>query len=148
MLKEGDSAPNFSLFASDDSKISLDQFKGKTVILFFYPRDNTPGCTKEACNFRDDFNLYKNSVIIGISKDSIKSHKNFISKYNLPFLLLSDPDKEVLELYGVWKEKAMYGKRFMGVERSTFIIDPDGKIKKIFRKVKVDKHSKEVIDNI
>jgi peroxiredoxin Q/BCP len=148
MLKEGDSAPDFSLPASDNSNITLSQFSEKTVILFFYPRDNTPGCTKEACEFRDNFNLYEGCVILGISKDSIKSHNSFISKYNLPFLLLSDQDKKVLDLYGVWKEKTMYGKTSMGVERSTFIIDPDGKIKRIFRKVKVEGHSKGVIDNI
>jgi len=150
MLQEGQDAPDFTLQASDGNDVSLSQFKGQTVILYFYPRDNTSGCTKQACSFRDDMNLYteKAAIILGVSKDSIKSHNNFIEKHNLPFILLSDPEKEVLQLYGVWQEKTMYGKKAMGVVRSTFVIDPEGKIKKIFSKVKVDGHSEKVLESI
>ncbi len=149
-IQEGNKAPIFNLPASNGETISLDQYKGQYVILYFYPKDNTPGCTKEACQFRDDFNTYKkkNCIILGISKDSIDSHKKFIEKQNLPFLLLSDPNNEVCELYSVWKEKMNYGKKYMGIERTTFIIDPNGNIQKIFKKVKVDGHSNNILENI
>ncbi|MDH4128244.1 MAG: thioredoxin-dependent thiol peroxidase [Spirochaetota bacterium] len=148
MIEEGKPAPDFSLTASNNETVTLSQFKSKNVILYFYPKDNTPGCTREALSFRDDYKHYteKNTVILGISKDSIKSHCNFIEKHNLPFLLLTDPDAKVCELYDVIKEKVNFGKRYLGIERSTFIIDPDGKIKKIFRKVKVDSHSKQILE--
>lgn len=148
MPEVGKKAPDFKLSDQDGNKVSLKDFKGKKVVLYFYPKDNTSGCTKEACNFRDDFPKFKktDAVILGISPDSVSSHKKFAEKYNLPFTLLSDEGKEVVEEYGVWKEKSMYGKKYMGVERTTFIIDEEGKIKKIFNKVKVDGHNSEVIE--
>lgn len=148
MLEVGKKAPDFALPDQDGNKVSLKDFAGKKVVLYFYPKDNTSGCTKEACNFRDDFPKFKKSsaVILGISPDSVNSHKKFAEKYNLPFILLSDEDKKVLEKYNVWKEKSMYGRRYMGVERTTYIIDENGKIKKIFNKVKVDGHNQEVMD--
>ena len=148
MVEENKNAPAFSLTDQDGKNVSLKDFKGKNVVLYFYPKDNTSGCTKEACNFRDEFPDFKKlkAVILGVSPDSVSSHKKFEDKYNLPFRLLSDEKKDVLEKYGVWKEKSMYGRKYMGVERSTFIIDKTGKVKKIFRKVKVDGHNKEVME--
>ena len=150
MLEIGKKSPDFTLPDQDGKKISLKDFIGKKVVLYFYPKDNTSGCTKEACNFRDDFPKFKKSdaVIIGISPDSSASHKKFIEKYDLPFTLLSDEDKKVLEKYEVWKEKSMYGRKYMGVERTTYIIDEKGKIKKIFNKVKVDGHNQEVMEEL
>lgn len=148
MLEVGKKAPDFSLLDQDGKKVSLKDFLGKKIILYFYPKDDTSGCTKEACSFRDEFPKFKktHAVILGVSPDSIKSHKKFIDKYDLPFSLLADEEKKVLEKYGVWKEKSMYGRKYMGVERTTFIIDVEGKIKKIFNKVKVDGHNKEVME--
>lgn len=148
MLEVGKKAPDFTLLDQDGKKVSLKDFKGKKIVLYFYPKDNTSGCTKEACNFRDDFPKFKktDAVIIGISPDSVSSHKKFVEKYNLPFTLLADEEKNVVEKFGVWKEKSMYGKKYMGVERTTFIIDEAGKIKKIFNKVKVDGHNAEVME--
>jgi len=148
MVEEGHKAPAITLKDQDDVKISLNELIGKNVVLYFYPKDNTSGCTKEACDFRDDFpNFGKlNAVILGVSPDSVESHKKFATKYKLPFSLLSDEKKEVIEKYGVWKEKSMYGRKYMGVERSTFIIDKNGIVKKIFRKVKVADHSREVTE--
>ena len=148
MPEVGKKAPDFTLLDQDGKKVSLKDFTGKKVVLYFYPKDNTSGCTKEACNFRDEFPKFQKSdaVIIGISPDSVNSHKKFAEKYNLPFTLLSDEDKKVLEKYEVWKEKSMYGRRYMGVERTTYVIDENGKIKKIFNKVKVDGHNKEVME--
>ena len=147
MVDEGKKAPLFTLENQDGKKISLKDFAGKNVILYFYPKDNTSGCTKEACNFRDDFPKFgkMNVVILGVSPDSVQSHKKFSQKYKLPFDLLSDEKKQVLEKYEVWKEKSMYGRKYMGVERSTFVIDKTGKAVKIFRKVKVDNHNDEVM---
>ncbi len=147
MLEVGKKAPDFVLPDQDGKKVSLKDFKGKKIVLYFYPKDNTSGCTKEACNFRDEFPKFKKSsaVIIGVSPDSVGSHKKFAEKYDLPFMLLADEDKKVLQLYDVWKEKSMYGKKYMGVERTTYIIDENGKIKKIFNKVKVDGHNEEVM---
>lgn len=147
MLKIGSKAPSFSLPSTDGKKLSLKDFKGKKVVLYFYPKDMTSGCTQEACDFRDSFPNFKKlkSVVIGISPDSIESHQKFIDKYELPFILLSDEKKEVLSKYGVWKEKSMYGKKYMGVERTTVVIDEDGKIFKVFEKVKVLGHVEEVI---
>ncbi len=138
----------FQLPDQNGLEVSLDDYKGKWVIVYFYPKDNTSGCTKEACNFRDDFPDFKKlkAVILGISPDSIESHKKFADKFDLPFSLLSDEKKLVHEKYGVWKEKSMYGRKYMGVERSTFIIDKTGKVRKIFRKVKVADHNKEVME--
>ena len=148
MVEEGLKAPALTLKDQNDIKISLNQFTGRNVVLYFYPKDNTSGCTKEACNFRDDFpNFGKlNAVILGVSPDSVESHKKFAAKYDLPFSLLSDEKKEVIEKYGVWKEKSMYGRKYMGVERSTFIIDKNGIVRKIFRKVKVADHNSEVTE--
>jgi peroxiredoxin Q/BCP len=148
MLQEGKKAPDFKLKDQEGKTIALSDFKGKNVILYFYPKDNTSGCTAEACNFRDEFPKFKNinAVILGVSPDSVESHQKFVKKYNLPFRLLSDEKKEVLEKYEVWKEKNMYGRKYMGVERTTFIINPDGTIGKIFRKVKVADHNKEVLE--
>jgi len=148
MVEENKKAPAFSLKDQDNKDVSLNDFKGENIVLYFYPKDNTSGCTKEACNFRDDFPDFKKlkAVILGISPDSVSSHKKFAGKFDLPFRLLSDEKKLVLEKYGGWKEKSMYGRKYMGVERSTFIIDKTGKVKKIFRKVKVDGHNKEVME--
>lgn len=148
MVEEGKKAPDFTLPDQNGEKVKLSDLKGKYVVLYFYPKDDTPGCTKEACNFRDSFPKFDktDAVILGVSPDSVASHKKFAEKYKLPFQLLADEDKKVVEKYGVWKEKSMYGKKYMGVERTTFIIDPEGKIKKIFPKVKVDNHHKEVLE--
>lgn len=148
MIEEGKKAPNFKLKDQNGETISLDSFKGKNVVLYFYPKDDTSGCTKEACNFRDEFPKFSkiDAVILGVSPDSIESHKKFAAKYKLPFSLLSDEKKEVCEKFGVWQEKSMYGKKYMGVVRTTFIIDEKGIIKKIFPKVKVEDHNKEVME--
>ena len=147
-LKVGDKAPSFKLKNQDAKTISLSDFKGKPVVLYFYPKDDTSGCTKEACNFRDEFPKFGKlkAEIIGVSADSVESHKKFAQKYKLPFNLLSDEKKEVLEKYGVWQEKSMYGRKYMGIVRTTVIIDSSGKISNIFPKVKVDVHNKEVIE--
>lgn len=148
MIEVGDLAPEFSLYNQDEKKISLEDYLGKNVILYFYPKDDTSGCTKEACSFRDNIPKFSkaDAVILGISPDSVKSHKKFSEKYKLPFNLLADEEKKVIEKYGVWKEKSMYGRKYMGVERTTFIIDEKGKIKKIFNKVKVEGHENEVLE--
>ena len=147
-LKIGDDAPDFTLPTDNDGEVTLSQFKGKNVIVYFYPKDNTPGCTTESCDFRDqqpDFaNL--NAEIIGISKDSVKKHNNFKAKYDFNFPLASDEDTDVCERYGVWQEKSMYGKTFFGIVRSTFLIDENGKIAHIWPKVKVKGHVDEVRD--
>lgn len=150
MLEEGKKAPSFKLKDQNGKLVSLNDFKGQNIVLYFYPKDDTSGCTKEACNFKDDLPKFGklNAVILGVSPDSIESHKKFAAKYKLPFTLLSDEEKEVIKKYDVWKEKSMYGRKYMGVERSTFIIDKQGKISKIFRKVKVDKHNDEVMASI
>jgi len=143
MLEVGNKAPSFKLKNQDGKTISLTDLKGKKVVLYFYPKDDTPGCTKEASSFRDEFPKFGglNAVILGVSPDSAESHKKFIAKYKLPFDLLCDENKEVLEKYEVWKEKNNYGKISMGVERTTYIIDENGIIKKIFNHVKVEGHS-------
>jgi peroxiredoxin Q/BCP len=148
MPEEGSKAPDFKLKNQNGETISLNDFKGKNVVLYFYPKDDTSGCTAEACSFRDDFPKFEktDAVILGISPDSVESHKKFEQKYRLNFNLLSDEKKEILQKYEVWKEKNMYGRKYMGVERTTYIIGPEGKIKKIFRKVKVSGHNKEVLD--
>lgn len=150
MLNVGDKAPEFKLKNDAGEEIALKDFKGKNVVLYFYPKDDTPGCTKEACDFRDLQKKFdkKNAVIIGVSPDSVDSHVKFKKKYGLPFYLLSDPDKKMLESYGVWKEKSMYGRKYMGVERTTILIDAAGKIDKIFPKVSVTGHVDEVFSSI
>lgn len=147
-LKVGDNAPNFSLRDQNGNSVSLDSFLGKKVIVFFYPKDDTPGCTVEACNFRDDFEMYeeKNAVLLGISKDGEESHKKFISKFDLPFRLLCDEDHAVAEAYGAWGEKSMYGRKYIGIIRSTVVVDADGKVEKVFEKVKPKDHSKELLE--
>ncbi|KUG27055.1 thiol peroxidase, bcp-type [hydrocarbon metagenome] len=150
MIKEGNKAPTFSLPDSNGKKISLKDFLGKKVVLYFYPKDMTSGCTKEACDFRDthpDFKKLK-TVVLGVSPDSVDSHKKFSDKYELPFILLSDENIKVLHDYGVWKEKSMYGRKYMGVERTTVIIDETGIIRKIFPKVKVNGHVEEVLKEL
>jgi thioredoxin-dependent peroxiredoxin len=146
-LNIGDKAPYFTLLGDDGNEHSLKDFKGKKIVLFFYPKDDTSGCTKEACSFRDNSTLIKKkgAVVLGVSGDSVESHKKFVSKYDLNFVLLSNEDKSVLDAYGVWKEKSMYGRTFMGIERTTFIIDEQGKISHVFPKVKVDGHTEEVL---
>ena len=146
-ISEGDKAPTFTLEADGESIINLKDFRGKTVVLYFYPKDSTPGCTKEACDFRDHIQAFtkRNITIIGVSKDSIKRHDNFKAKYELPFTLVSDNDNKVCETYGTWVEKSMYGKKYMGIERSTFLIGPDGVILKVWRKVKVSGHVENVL---
>ncbi len=148
MLQVGDKAPDFKLKSDQDKEVSLKDFLGESeVVLYFYPKDNTPGCTKEACSFRDNIQPIqaKNAVVLGISPDSVKSHQSFINKQNLNFTLLSDPDHEVAEAYGVWGEKSMYGKKYMGILRSTFVIGKDGRIKHVFEKVKPEGHAREVL---
>ncbi|MGB5288697.1 MAG: thioredoxin-dependent thiol peroxidase [Ignavibacteriaceae bacterium] len=147
-LKVGNKAPSFKLKNQDGKVISLSDLKGKPVVLYFYPKDDTSGCTKEACNFRDEFPKFgkMKAEIIGVSADSVESHKKFAQKYKLPFNLLSDEKKVVLEKYGVWQEKSMYGRKYMGIVRTTFIINGNGKISKIFPKVKVDEHNIEVME--
>ncbi|HEY2081398.1 MAG TPA: thioredoxin-dependent thiol peroxidase [Verrucomicrobiae bacterium] len=146
-LKEGDIAPGFSAMTNGGGKISLADLKGKNVILYFYPKDDTSGCTKEACGFRDEFAEFKKrgAVILGVSPDSVKSHDKFVKKYNLPFTLLADEDKKIVEAYGVWGQKVFWGRKYMGVYRVTFLIGPDSRIKKIWPDVKPEEHVKEVL---
>jgi peroxiredoxin Q/BCP len=147
-VTEGAAAPAFTLESSTGRKVSLKDLKGKKVVLYFYPKDDTPGCTKEACNFRDAIADLKKegAVVLGVSPDDVASHQKFVGKYQLPFELLADTDHAVAEKYGVWKEKSMYGKKYMGIERTTFLIDASGKLARIFPKVKVDAHSDEVLE--
>ncbi|MDI6766375.1 MAG: thioredoxin-dependent thiol peroxidase [Bacteroidota bacterium] len=146
-LKVGDPAPIFSLPDAEGKTLSLSDFKGKKVIVYFYPKDDTPGCTKEACTFRDYFVRLerRGAAVVGISADTIESHHKFSEKYKLPFPLLSDESKEVIKTYGAWKKKWFMGKSFMGIERTTFIIDEEGKIAQIFPRVIVDKHIWEIL---
>jgi peroxiredoxin Q/BCP len=146
-LKINDKAPSFTLLSTEGKEISLDDFKGKKVVLYFYPKDDTPGCTKEACSFRDNLARVKKkgAVVFGISADAVKSHQKFTEKYDLNFPLLSDETKEILNAYGVWKKKSFMGKSYMGIERTTFIIDEQGMVVFIFPKVKVDGHVDEIL---
>ncbi|MEQ1642038.1 MAG: thioredoxin-dependent thiol peroxidase [Pyrinomonadaceae bacterium] len=148
MLKEGDKAPAFEANDQDGNSVKLKDLKGQRVVLYFYPKDDTPGCTKEACSFRDADEIYKSKGIrvLGVSTDNEKSHQKFISKFQLPFDLLADTEKKIVEDYGVWGEKSMYGKKYMGTFRKTFLIDEKGKIVKIFEKVDVAKHADEVLE--
>ncbi len=146
-LKIGDRAPDFTLPSNAGGNVSLRDFRGKKVVLYFYPKDDTSGCTKEACSFRDNLARVKRkgAEIFGVSADSVGSHNKFSEKYELNFPLLSDETKSVVKAYGVWKEKSMYGRKFMGIERTTFIIDGEGRIARIFPKVKVEGHTEEVL---
>lgn len=148
--KVGDKAPDFTLPTAQGTEVSLSDFIGKKVVLYFYPKNDTPGCTREACSFRDNYSTLKRkgAVVLGVSVDSPESHQKFSEKYSLPFTLLSDEKKDVVKAYGVWKEKSQYGKKYMGTERATFIIDEQGKIAHIFREVKVDGHAEEVIEKL
>lgn len=148
MLKEGSKAIDFELKDQDGVLRKLSDWKGKKIVLYFYPKDNTSGCTRQACSFRDNYKLYEglNVVIIGISKDTVSSHRKFIDKYDLPFVLLSDPNKEVCELYEVLKEKSMYGKKYMGINRSTYIIDENGIIIKAMEGVNPDTNALDVLN--
>ena len=149
-LNTGDKAPDFNLKDQNGNDVSLDSLKGKRVILYFYPKDDTPGCTVEACNFRDDFSLYtdRDTVILGVSPDGEQSHQKFIEKFDLPFSLLCDEDHSVAEKYGAWGEKNMYGRKYMGIIRTTVQIDKDGIIEQVYEKVKAKIHSKEILDTI
>lgn len=150
MIEINCAVPDFTLMGSDNQEHKLSQYRGKKVILYFYPRDNTPGCSTEACNFRDNNDVFinKNAIIIGISRDSLKSHTKFIEKFNLPFILLSDEKEEVCNLFNVIKEKNMYGKKVFGIERSTFIINEEGILIKEYRKVKVKDHVSTVLKDL
>ena len=147
MLQTGEKAPAFTLNDQNGTPVSLSDFAGKRVVLYFYPRDNTPGCTRQACAFAKDYNGFKEKdvVVIGISKDSVASHLKFAQKYELPFILLSDPELQAIQAYGVWQEKKLYGKTSMGVVRTTFIIDEQGCIEKVMPKVKPDTNAAEIL---
>ncbi len=146
-IEAGEKAPAFTLTADDGSKVRLSDLKGQPVVVYFYPRDDTPGCTREACAFRDQHAAIKKlgAKVLGISTDSIESHEKFRDKYELNFPLLADPDHKVAEKFGAWREKNMYGKKSMGIQRSTFLIDADGKVAKVWKAVKVDGHDEHVI---
>ena len=146
-LKEGDQAPSFTVNTNGGGKISLADYIGKNVILYFYPKDDTPGCTKEACAFRDHFADFKKkgAVVLGVSTDPVKSHDKFVEKFKLPFTLLADEDKKIVEAYGVWGQKSFMGRKYLGTHRVTFLIGPDGKIRKIWPKVKPEEHAEEVL---
>ena len=150
IVKEGSIAPDFALMGSDKKEHKLSDYRGKKVVLYFYPKDNTPGCTNEACSFRDNIEEFNNlnALILGVSRDSLALHDKFITKLSLPFVLLSDENEEVCKLYDVIKEKNMYGKKVMGIERSTFVIDENGVLLKEFRKVKVDGHTDKILEAI
>ncbi len=148
MVEEGSQAPDFELKSDAGEPVKLSQFRGRPVVLYFYSRDDTPGCTKEACAFRDSYDEYlsRDAVILGVSRDGEESHQKFKQKYDLPFTLLSDPDHEVAEAYGVWAEKSMYGRKSMGIVRSTFVIAADGTIARAMRGIKVPGHSDKVLE--
>jgi len=148
MLEIGKKAPDFTLPDFEGKKHKLSDYRGKPVVLYFYPKDNTSGCTKEACSFRDNFSVYKKAgvTVLGVSIDDEKSHEKFINKYELPFTLLSDKDKKVVQKYGVWAEKSMYGKKYWGTLRKTFVLDEEGNIVHIFNKVNTATHAQDVLE--
>ena len=150
VLKEGDKAPEFNGIDQNGESVSLDQYKGKKVVLYFYPKDNTPGCTNEACDLRDNYDdlLEKGFDVIGVSPDSEASHQKFITKHSLPFRLISDPNKEILNLYNAWGEKKLYGKTYDGVLRKTFIISEEQTVEKIFVKVKTKDHTNQIYQEL
>ena len=149
-LTEGEFAPPFTVLTSGGGKISLADFKGQNVILYFYPKDDTPGCTKEACAFRDQFEEFKKrgAIVLGVSTDAVKSHDKFVEKFHLPFTLLADDDKRIVQAYGVWGEKMFMGRKYFGTHRVTFLIGPDGRIRKIWPKVKPEEHAGEVLGEL
>jgi|ERR1043165_124371 peroxiredoxin Q/BCP len=146
-LKEGDPAPDFTATTAEGAKFSLADCKGRNVVLYFYPRDDTPGCTKEACAFRDEFAAFKKkgALVVGVSTDTVKSHQKFGLKFKLPFTLLADEDKKIVQAYGVWGQKSFMGRKYMGTHRVTFLIGADGRIKKIWPMVKPEEHAREVL---
>ena len=146
-LKKGDKAPEFTANDQNGLEIKLSQLKGKKVILYFYPKDDTSGCTAQACNLRDNYTdlQKKGYIVLGVSKDDATSHKKFAEKYDLPFSLLVDTDNSINEMYGVWKEKSMFGKKYMGTQRTTFVIDEEGKIEEVIKKVKTDTHTQQIL---
>ncbi len=148
MIEENEFAPDFSTKNQSNNEVKLSDYRGKRVVLYFYPKDDTPGCTKQACSFRDADDVYKSKDIkvFGVSTDSEKSHQKFISKYGLPFDLLADTEKEIATAYGVYGEKSMYGKKYMGINRTTFLIDEQGKVVKVFKKINVSEHASEVLE--
>ncbi|MBQ1532486.1 MAG: thioredoxin-dependent thiol peroxidase [Solobacterium sp.] len=150
MLEVGTKAPEFTLPDQNGMMHSLEEYRGRKVILYFYPKDNTAGCTKEACSFADRYPQIteKGAVVLGVSKDPVSSHKKFEEKYNLPFTLLSDPDTEVIRAYDVWQEKTLYGRKYMGIERSTYLIDENGVIQKAYQKVKPVDHAENILQDI
>jgi peroxiredoxin Q/BCP len=152
MLEEGREAPDFVLDGIDGEgkplRVRLSDLRGRPVVLYFYPKDDTPGCTKQACGIRDEWSAFREAgaEVLGVSPDDVDAHRSFSSKYDLPFTLLADPDHDVAESYGVWTEKSMYGRNYMGIERSTFVIDADGRLKRIMRRVKPKQHADQVLD--
>jgi peroxiredoxin Q/BCP len=148
MVAEGEPAPDFELVSDSGERVRLAELRGKPVVLYFYPKDDTPGCTTEACEFRDAYDVFRErgAEVIGVSPDPEASHRRFKDKYELPFTLLSDPDHEAAEAYGVWREKRMYGKTRMGIQRSTFVIDPDGTIAKAMRGIRPAGHAEKVLE--
>lgn len=150
VLEKGEKAPLFELFDSEGELHKLSDYSGQTIVIYFYPRDDTPGCTKEACSFRDNYQTFTEAGIevLGISPDTVKSHKKFSEKYQLPFTLLADPDHKVCEAYGVWGLKKMYGREYEGVYRTTYIVGPKGEIKRVFENVKPTDHSQEVLEEV
>lgn len=150
MLEVGTKAPDFTLLNQDGAEVSLSNYRGQKVILYFYPRDNTPGCTKQACGFAEKYPHFQElgAVVLGVSKDTVASHKKFEQKYNLPFILISDPDLIAIQAYDVWKEKNMYGKKVMGVVRTTYLINEEGIIEKAFGKVKPADNPQQMLDEL
>jgi thioredoxin-dependent peroxiredoxin len=148
MVEEGKPAPDFELTSDSGESVRLSDLKGKPVVVYFYPRDDTPGCTAQACGIRDNYDAFgeRGAVVLGISPDDESSHVKFKEKYGLPFTLLADPDHQVADQYGVWGERKLYGKTYMGVERSTFVIDPEGNVARVMRRVKPDTHAEQVLE--
>jgi thioredoxin-dependent peroxiredoxin len=147
VVEEGSQAPDFSLVSDTGEAVTLSSFRGRPVVLYFYPKDDTPGCTTQACGIRDEYSAFtdRGAVVLGVSPDNEASHVKFKEKYSLPFTLLADPEHKVAEEYGVWKERNLYGKKSMGIERSTFVIDAEGNVTKVMRRVKADTHAADVL---
>jgi peroxiredoxin Q/BCP len=148
MVQEGKPAPDFELTSDEGTSVRLSELRGKPVVVYFYPKDDTPGCTTQACGIRDNYDAFgeRGAVVLGISPDEESSHVKFKQKYGLPFTLLADPDHKVADQYGVWGERSLYGKKYMGIERSTFVIDAEGNVAKVMRRVKPDTHAQQVLD--